>query len=67
MNEELIPCPFCGGEARFHDCIELENDTLKGIYGGKVGVHCGVCGVATQPYESKKDAVETWNRRVNNG
>lgn len=63
-QRELKPCPFCGGEAVTHGCIELENEQLRGIYGGKVGVHCSVCKVATLPFDDETQAVVAWNRRV---
>ena len=66
MNNKLKPCPFCGGEAKIHNCAELENETARVIYSGKIGIHCAVCRVATIPYENMTQAVEAWNRRTKN-
>lgn len=58
MNEELKPCPFCGGEASF---------TLTESRAGKWGfVKCGSCG-ATCNDDDVGDAdwcVDVWNRRA---
>ena len=67
MPTKLLPCPFCGGEAAIHNCLELKNDTARAIYAGKQGVHCSVCGIATTLYNSEVEAVEAWNRRATDG
>lgn len=56
MNE-LKPCPFCGGEARIRDftMVDLEPE---------IDVFCINCGAQTFVYETKDDAIEAWNRRV---
>ena len=64
---ELKPCPFCGGEAGFHLCAELENETVKVIYNDNIGVHCKHCKIATPPLKNKEIATEFWNRRAENG
>ena len=66
MTDKLKPCPFCGGKAEIHNCMEFENDTLALIYSGKSGVHCSECHCATIPYGSKDEAIEVWNRRADN-
>lgn len=63
MNEELKPCPFCGGKA------------VKYVNNG-VCVKCVDCGISTiilcdmQRIKSDKGAIERviemWNRRANN-
>lgn len=66
MNDDLKPCPFCGGEAVLHACAELENETARVVYSGKTGAHCTICRVATLPYETEIDAISAWNRRADN-
>ena len=53
---KLKPCPFCGGEAKtqsyYHD----------------YAVYCRKCEAATRRfYPTKQEAIEAWNRRVNDG
>lgn len=67
---ELKPCPFCGGKAR----IKSSKYNLLGAYGTDETerrwsrVLCPSCNVA-QPirhYSCKTEAIEAWNRRVDN-
>ena len=56
MNEELKPCPFCGNEAEMLNYSE--NEWL---------VHCPACsGMVERWRETEEEAVEQWNRMVNN-
>lgn len=55
MNE-LKPCPFCGGEARIN------------AYGfNQYSVDCKICWVETPRKSGVKNAIESWNRRADNG
>lgn len=54
MKSELLPCPFCGGEARTH--------YVKGYELWEVS--CGQCGVELSSYLSEADAINAWNRRA---
>ena len=64
MSRKLKPCPFCGGEA------ELLSMTYRG---GKVfGVFCKADSAQKYPhghfidnYATKQEAIDTWNRRMN--
>ena len=51
---ELKPCPFCGGEARFH------------IYGRTCNVVCDDCRIGTrlEHIDEYEVAVEAWNTRT---
>lgn len=51
MADNLLPCPFCGGEAEFK-----KNDF--GFY-----VICPECLCSTQTYSTDDDAISTWNNR----
>ena len=64
MQYKLKPCPFCNGKAEIHNCCELENETARVIYSGKVGIHCTNCYIATLPFDNKTAAVEMWNERI---
>lgn len=48
----LLPCPFCGGEAR-----------IIGAVGTVFWVKCTECGAETQSEITKQRAAEKWNRR----
>lgn len=52
-NVKLLPCPFCGGDAR-----------LINFYGLYM-VDCETCRIATDTYHEKEDAIKTWNTRAN--
>lgn len=72
MSEiKLLPCPFCGGEARMlyiHEelgecCVdsteELEDETISAF------IHCYSCSTEVFPREAEKpkDVIEAWNTR----
>lgn len=51
---KLKPCPFCGHENNI-------------VWGYKnFWVTCEGCGIETQLFETKEDAEQMWNRRVEN-
>ena len=57
--EELKPCPFCGGDARYnrityHTVIANESHI----------VFCAKCGASTQKYKTKQEAIAAWNKRA---
>ena len=59
MENELLPCPFCGGEV----------DTAFGFSRAVATVEpanwfrCGTCGARTANYISNAEAITAWNRR----
>lgn len=55
-EDELLPCPFCGGEA------ELLNNADYRWW----EVICYSCYVRTIGYVDKNTAIGSWNRRVGN-
>lgn len=57
QKPELLPCPFCGGEASFG----WESDAAA-IGRTKRRVFCGFCGIRTVAYEN--EAIERWNTRT---
>ncbi len=54
MNEELLPCPFCGKSEAL-----LVQQT-----GSQWSVCCGNCGVETIWIDGEKAAIARWNRRA---
>ena len=55
MNKELLPCPFCGGEA-YQDYVE--NKLL-------FRVECRECGVSGNIRATPGNAIAAWNNRTN--
>ena len=53
-NEELLPCPFCGGEAK------MDN---RGVYG--YGIVCISCGAKSPDFQTETIAIKIWNDYAN--
>lgn len=52
-TEELLPCPFCGGEAHIITAV------------GESWVLCDKCKATTEAHTSRQFAIAAWNRRAN--
>lgn len=62
---KLKPCPFCGKQATTSD-----EENIKNMPYGWGWVGCQACRVFiswSHGYIGKKLAIESWNRRVDNG
>lgn len=56
----LLPCPFCGREAKRHD-IEAREDVDNA---GASYIECTGCGACTQlHFDRKENLLDSWNRR----
>ena len=53
MSDKLKPCPFCGGTPIVSGC----DDTLWSVI-------CKKCAASIDYNETKQEAIEEWNRRV---
>lgn len=52
-KDKLLPCPFCGGKARFINFYSLYM------------VECETCRAATDTDHKKENAIKIWNTRTN--
>lgn len=65
---ELLPCPFCGGDAAFNT-VRTSNKSVIRLNGTDTfyGVNCIACGVTTNGFghgcKTQERAAERWNRR----
>lgn len=55
---ELLPCPFCGGEAQVFESGAWFVDHFMKY------VRCTSCGLQTCDYKTEAEAVEAWNTRT---
>lgn len=53
-EEELLPCPFCGGEAESQSIPSFRNSHF---------VRCKICLSSVRGYDTKDNAIAAWNRR----
>ena len=65
MSNDLKPCPFCGGAARFGRCVPGEQE---GDNDGAEYVECCDCGASTCLVfpcmdSAKQPLRDMWNRR----
>lgn len=54
-EEELLPCPFCGGDAEIESIPSFRNSNF---------VRCKICLSSIRGYDTKDKAVAAWNRRA---
>jgi Lar family restriction alleviation protein len=55
MQNELKPCPFCGGKAEY---------IQEGCVIGRV--RCKECRISQTLLGTKEEVISDWNRRVDN-
>ena len=67
-KNELLPCPFCGGEATPVYCENDNRYTSNLLYLSKCGtIKCKRCGLMLPKiYSRTSKAMKAWNRRVVN-
>jgi Lar family restriction alleviation protein len=58
-NEELKPCPFCGGEAEIKKTKQCWTEAYSVVCKDK-----GCRGHAVKPLRDKEAAIVAWNRRA---
>ena len=65
----LKPCPFCGGQAG-EKYIKRKKFFAKLVFPYSthfVFIRCGGCEASTSMQWTREDAINAWNRRVNDG
>ena len=63
-RNELKPCPFCGGEAKYFRTQTLNGPMHKVRCTNFSG--CQVRELQTKSFNKKEQAIEAWNRRSDN-
>jgi Lar family restriction alleviation protein len=53
LNEQLLPCPFCGGQA--------QDDFIEDV---SYIIECSVCETTTGCQDNAAEAIAAWNRRA---
>lgn len=61
---ELKPCPFCGGEPTMRSLAETANYEATN-YILCLNDNCSVKPSMMKTYSTMEEAIEAWNRRVN--
>ena len=70
MTSELKPCPFCGSDNVFVQCMVYMLEGYKRHYvecydcGADVGVIKNPNGTFGAFYETKQQAIDAWNQRA---
>lgn len=59
--EKLKPCPFCGGKAFVRYVMPCSTVQCE-----KCGASTGVFSDWYEEADGRKEAIDAWNRRVNN-
>jgi Lar family restriction alleviation protein len=62
MSNELLPCPFCGGEAK-HDAAGVPTDKPEFGTAWVVCSDCGSSGTMFDFFADESDIVNQWNTR----
>lgn len=61
MNENLLPCPFCGGESKLSALQSIIDDRK---IADRYYIVCLDCGVQTAMLATTEKAIAAWNRRA---
>ena len=60
--EELLPCPFCGGEAELRQTYDIETLEVDGYFVWCHNRECE-CMPETNVHLTEAEAIEAWNTR----
>ena len=60
---ELLPCPFCGGEAELHASYDMDTNEVDGWFAWCNNEQCE-CKPETNEYFTEAEAIAAWNTRA---
>lgn len=60
---ELLPCPFCGGEAVLHQTYDMDTGAVDGWFAWCDNDTCE-CKPETGQFFTEAEAIAAWNTRV---
>ena len=61
---ELLPCPFCGGEAAIVPTLDT---TVREWFATCGNLECNVLACRTKRYYTETEAIAAWNARAERG
>lgn len=61
---ELLPCPFCGGEAAI---VQTLDTTVRTWFVTCSNLKCSVLAFRTKRYYTEAEAIDAWNTRAELG
>ena len=61
---ELLPCPFCGGEAELKPTYDLDADEIDGWFAWCCTANDCTTHPMTNDYLTRAEAIEAWNTRT---
>ena len=59
---ELLPCPFCGGEAEIHPTYDMDTNEIDGYFVWCDNDKCE-CKPETREHFTEAEAISAWNTR----
>lgn len=60
---ELLPCPFCGGEAELHPTYDMDTSEVDGWFVWCNNKECE-CAPETREHFTEAEAIAAWNTRA---
>lgn len=60
---ELLPCPFCGGEAELHASYDMDTNEVDGWFAWCNNDRCE-CKPETNEHFTEAEAIAVWNARA---
>lgn len=61
---DLLPCPFCGGEAELHPTYDMDTNEVDGWFAWCAMENDCAINPQTDAYLTEAEAIEAWNTRA---